>query len=80
MIKYNNIILKGTSGVTLYYYPFHAIHSLCYVPSSLPTELMITMGFPKEDITDALTGQKYDETMATYLLLGRKPAEVRHGL
>uniref|UniRef100_A0A673ZQG3 non-specific serine/threonine protein kinase n=1 Tax=Salmo trutta TaxID=8032 RepID=A0A673ZQG3_SALTR len=32
-------------------------------------ELMITMGFPKEDITDALTGQKYDETMATYLLL-----------
>uniref|UniRef100_A0A673Z752 non-specific serine/threonine protein kinase n=1 Tax=Salmo trutta TaxID=8032 RepID=A0A673Z752_SALTR len=38
-------------------------------------ELMITMGFPKEDITDALTGQKYDETMATYLLLGRKPAE-----
>lgn len=46
----------------------------------LPTELMITMGFPKEDITDALTGQKYDETMATYLLLGRKPAEVRHAL
>uniref|UniRef100_A0A6Q2XLL8 non-specific serine/threonine protein kinase n=1 Tax=Esox lucius TaxID=8010 RepID=A0A6Q2XLL8_ESOLU len=38
-------------------------------------ELMITMGFPKEEITDALTGQKYDETMATYLLLGRKPAE-----
>ncbi|XP_051549427.1 serine/threonine-protein kinase MARK1-like isoform X4 [Myxocyprinus asiaticus] len=38
-------------------------------------ELMITMGFPKDEITDALVGQKYDEVMATYLLLGRKPAE-----
>ncbi|XP_073699942.1 serine/threonine-protein kinase MARK1 isoform X2 [Garra rufa] len=38
-------------------------------------ELMITMGFPKDEITDALVGQKYDEVMATYLLLGRKPPE-----
>ncbi|XP_056614933.1 serine/threonine-protein kinase MARK1 isoform X2 [Triplophysa dalaica] len=38
-------------------------------------ELMITMGFPKEDITEALLDQKYDEVMATYLLLGRKPPE-----
>ncbi|XP_077058169.1 serine/threonine-protein kinase MARK1 isoform X1 [Siphateles boraxobius] len=38
-------------------------------------ELMITMGFPKEEITEALVGQKYDEVMATYLLLGRKPPE-----
>ncbi|XP_030626466.1 serine/threonine-protein kinase MARK1 isoform X2 [Chanos chanos] len=38
-------------------------------------ELMITMGFPKDEITDSLVGQKYDEVMATYLLLGRKPPE-----
>ncbi|XP_051978080.1 serine/threonine-protein kinase MARK1-like isoform X2 [Xyrauchen texanus] len=38
-------------------------------------ELMITMGFPKDEIIEALKGQKYDEVMATYLLLGRKPAE-----
>ncbi|XP_016132014.1 serine/threonine-protein kinase MARK1 isoform X2 [Sinocyclocheilus grahami] len=38
-------------------------------------ELMITMGFPEDEITEALVGQKYDEVMATYLLLGRKPPE-----
>lgn len=43
---------------------------------------MITMGFPKDEITDSLVAQKYDEVMATYLLLGRKPPEARarHGL
>lgn len=38
-------------------------------------DLMITMGFPKDEISDALVGQKYDEIMATYLLLGRKAPE-----
>uniref|UniRef100_A0AAR2JB08 non-specific serine/threonine protein kinase n=1 Tax=Pygocentrus nattereri TaxID=42514 RepID=A0AAR2JB08_PYGNA len=38
-------------------------------------DLMITMGFPKDEITDSLVGQKYDDVMATYLLLGRKPPE-----
>uniref|UniRef100_A0A8C2Q3C4 non-specific serine/threonine protein kinase n=1 Tax=Cyprinus carpio TaxID=7962 RepID=A0A8C2Q3C4_CYPCA len=38
-------------------------------------ELMITMGFPKDEVTEALLGQKYDEVMATYLLLGRKHPE-----
>ncbi|XP_076867575.1 serine/threonine-protein kinase MARK1-like isoform X2 [Brachyhypopomus gauderio] len=38
-------------------------------------ELMVTMGFPKDEITEALVGQKYDEVMATYLLLGRKLQE-----
>ncbi|XP_066503386.1 serine/threonine-protein kinase MARK1 isoform X2 [Hoplias malabaricus] len=38
-------------------------------------DLMITMGFPKDEINDSLVGQKYDEIMATYLLLGRKQAE-----
>uniref|UniRef100_A0A8C6KMN0 non-specific serine/threonine protein kinase n=1 Tax=Nothobranchius furzeri TaxID=105023 RepID=A0A8C6KMN0_NOTFU len=36
-------------------------------------ELMVTMGFPKDEITESLQSQKYDEVMATYLLLGRKP-------
>lgn len=48
-----------------------------YCDSSVISELMITMGFPKEDITEALLDQKYDEVMATYLLLGRKPPEVK---
>ncbi|XP_040891332.1 serine/threonine-protein kinase MARK1 [Toxotes jaculatrix] len=38
-------------------------------------ELMATMGFPQEEVVKALDGQKYNEVMATYLLLGRKPAE-----
>ncbi|XP_031435446.1 serine/threonine-protein kinase MARK1-like isoform X3 [Clupea harengus] len=38
-------------------------------------ELMVTMGFPKDEILDSLAGQKYDEVMATYLLLGRKTPE-----
>lgn len=37
---------------------------------------MVTMGFSKEEITDSVSSQKYDEVMATYLLLGRKPPEV----
>lgn len=38
---------------------------------------MVTMGFPKDEITESLHGQKYDDVMATYLLLGRKAPEVR---
>ncbi|XP_032881275.1 serine/threonine-protein kinase MARK1 isoform X4 [Amblyraja radiata] len=38
-------------------------------------ETMITMGFPRDEITQSLVGQKYDEVMACYLLLGRKPPE-----
>lgn len=41
-----------------------------------PSELMVTMGFPKDEITDSLQAQKYDDVMATYLLLGRKAPEV----
>ncbi|XP_030626418.1 serine/threonine-protein kinase MARK1-like isoform X3 [Chanos chanos] len=38
-------------------------------------DLMVTMGYAKDEITESLLGQKYDEVMATYLLLGRKPPE-----
>ncbi|KAK5854054.1 hypothetical protein PBY51_015157 [Eleginops maclovinus] len=38
-------------------------------------ELMVTMGFPKDEITDSLQNTKYDDVMATYLLLGRKAPE-----
>lgn len=37
---------------------------------------MVTMGFARDEINDALINQKYDEVMATYILLGRKPPEV----
>lgn len=37
---------------------------------------MVTMGFSREEIHESLVNQKYDEVMATYLLLGRKPPEV----
>lgn len=37
---------------------------------------MVTMGFARDEINDALINQKYDEIMATYILLGRKPPEV----
>lgn len=37
---------------------------------------MVTMGFLRDEINDALINQKYDEVMATYILLGRKPPEV----
>uniref|UniRef100_A0A8C8E339 non-specific serine/threonine protein kinase n=1 Tax=Oryzias sinensis TaxID=183150 RepID=A0A8C8E339_9TELE len=38
-------------------------------------ELMVTMGFPKDEVTESLQNQKYNEIMATYLLLGRKAPE-----
>ncbi|XP_065445482.1 serine/threonine-protein kinase MARK1 isoform X11 [Chrysemys picta bellii] len=38
-------------------------------------DIMVTMGFSREEIHESLVKQKYDEVMATYLLLGRKPPE-----
>uniref|UniRef100_A0A4X2LN01 non-specific serine/threonine protein kinase n=1 Tax=Vombatus ursinus TaxID=29139 RepID=A0A4X2LN01_VOMUR len=38
-------------------------------------DIMVTMGFSRDEINVSLINQKYDEVMATYLLLGRKPPE-----
>ena len=40
-------------------------------------EIMLSMGFKKKEIEDALRNHKYDDAYATYLLLGRRSAEVR---
>ncbi|XP_019495137.1 PREDICTED: serine/threonine-protein kinase MARK1 [Hipposideros armiger] len=42
-------------------------------------DIMVTMGFARDEINDALINQKYDEVMATYILLGRKPTEFEGG-
>ncbi|MEQ2174545.1 MAP/microtubule affinity-regulating kinase 3 [Goodea atripinnis] len=39
-------------------------------------DLMVQMGYSREKINDSLTKMKYDDITATYLLLGRKAAEV----
>lgn len=39
-------------------------------------DIMVAMGFARDEIHDSVVNQKYDEVMATYLLLGRKPPEV----
>ena len=39
-------------------------------------EIMLSMGFKRKDIDDALRNHKYDDPYATYLLLGRRAQDV----
>uniref|UniRef100_A0A3B3QQ31 MAP/microtubule affinity-regulating kinase 3 n=1 Tax=Paramormyrops kingsleyae TaxID=1676925 RepID=A0A3B3QQ31_9TELE len=44
------------------------------------TDIMMQMGFSLEEIRDSLISQKYDEVMATYLLLDYKNSELGEGV
>jgi len=43
------------------------------------SEKMESMGYSRKDVEEALMENKYNDVMATYLLLGRKVTEVRRG-
>lgn len=44
--------------------------SLCFV--CFASDVMVGMGFTRDEIRDSLASKKYNEVTATYLLLGRK--------
>lgn len=50
---------------------------MCVCVCALFSELMVGMGYSREKINDSLAKMKYDDMTATYLLLGRRAAEVR---
>ncbi|XP_035392575.1 serine/threonine-protein kinase MARK2 isoform X9 [Electrophorus electricus] len=44
------------------------------------TDIMLQMGYTKEEIQDSLVSQRYDEVMATYLLLDYRNSELEEGV
>lgn len=50
-----------------------------YLISNICTEIMLQMGFSRDEIQEALTNNRYDEVMATYLLLDEKRQKLTVG-
>ncbi|KAM9500478.1 serine/threonine-protein kinase MARK2 isoform 7-T7 [Clarias gariepinus] len=44
------------------------------------TDVMLQMGYTQEELQDSLVNQKYDEVMATYLLLDYRNSELDEGI
>ncbi|KAK1797082.1 hypothetical protein P4O66_008477 [Electrophorus voltai] len=44
------------------------------------TDIMLQMGYTEEEIQDSLVSQRYDEVMATYLLLDYRNSELEEGV
>lgn len=42
------------------------------IPTFLCSEIMLQMGFSRDEIQEALSNNRYDEVMATYLLLDER--------
>jgi len=38
--------------------------------------MIVNLGFSRKDVEDALSQQKYNDILATYLLLGKKNSDV----
>lgn len=52
------------------------VKAVIYVTFVVASEKMESMGYSRKEVEEALTENKYDNVMATYLLLSRKVAEV----
>lgn len=51
----------------------------CCITLCCVADMMVGMGYSREEINDSLSKMKYDDITAAYLLLGRRAAEVRGG-
>lgn len=58
------------------YFPQISVISQVKSKPLLCADIMLTMGYSQEEIKDSLVNQKYNEVMATYLLLDYKNSEV----